>query len=184
VVGLPVAASRGYELISADRYLASLAGIVAAAGVLAIGLRSGRYALRAALAAALTTGWALAGLWALGIPLNPLTAALGSLATVTACEFTVLLAADAGGPPGALRRVARWACLTSALGYLALLPSQVGLLREFGLTLAVTTLLSYLAAHAVVRLLPRRRAGAGRTPPAARIDARTDHGFDRVEVSS
>jgi hypothetical protein len=48
-----------------------------------------------------------------------------------------------------------WACLTSVIGYLALVPSQIGLLREFGITLAVTVVFSYLAALAVVRLLPR-----------------------------
>jgi predicted RND superfamily exporter protein len=152
VVGLPVAADRAYQLVSADRYLANVAGIVAAGAVLLIGLRRKRDALSAMLAATMATGWMLAGLWLVGVPLNPLTVALGSLATVTACEFTVLLADSYRR--SRLNRMVGWACLTSVIGYLALVPSQIGLLREFGITLAITVLFSYLAALAVVRLKP------------------------------
>lgn len=151
VVGLPVAASRAYELVSTDRYLANIAGIVAAGAALLIGLRRRRDALTAILAATMATGWMLAGLWLASVPLNPLTVALGSLATVTASEFTVLLAA--GQRRSRINRMVGWACLTSVIGYLALVPSQIGLLREFGVTLAITVLFSYLAALAVVRLM-------------------------------
>jgi predicted RND superfamily exporter protein len=155
VVGLPVAVARAYDLVSADRMPANIAGIVAAGAVLLIWLRRRSDALRAMLAAAMATGWMLAGLWLAGIPLNPLTVALGSLATVTACEFTVLLAGGRRRPE--VRRMVAWACLTSVLGYLALLPSKIGLLREFGITLGITVLFSYLAAIAAVRLIGRAR---------------------------
>lgn len=159
VVGLPVSAARAYEQISQHRYLDNLVGIAAAGAVLLVGLRGHRRdALRAMAAAAMATGWTVAGLWLVGEPLSPLTIALGSLATVTACEFTVLLADDQRKRSAVLRRVVAWACVTSVVGYLALVPSKIALLRDFGLTLAVTVLLSYLAALAVVRL----------TPPAAR----------------
>ncbi|MBQ0923537.1 MMPL family transporter [Saccharopolyspora endophytica] len=154
VVGLPVSAARAYELISQHRYLDNLVGIGAAGLVLFFGLRSRRDALRAMAAAALATGWTIAGLWLVGEPLSPLTIALGSLATVTACEFTVLLADEHRHRGVALKRVVGWACATSVVGYLALVPSKIVLLRDFGITLAVTVLLSYLAALAVVRLGP------------------------------
>lgn len=162
LVGLPVAAGHTYEEVSDDRLLGNLAGIVAAGLVLLIGLRNRWHAGSAVLAAALATGWTFAGLWLLNQSLNPLTIALGSLATVTACEFTVLLAEARRLRMPALGKVVVWACATSVVGYLALVPSRIGLLREFGVTLAVTMLLSYLAALAVVRLCPGRdRAEAG-----------------------
>ncbi|NKQ55486.1 MMPL family transporter [Amycolatopsis sp. K13G38] len=157
-VGLPVAAVHAYDQVSRDRYPANLTGIAAAGLVLLAGLRRRSDAWRAMLAAALATGWMIAGLWALGQSLSPLTVALGSLASVTACEFTILLLDGARA-----RRVAMWACATSAIGYLALVPSRIGLLREFGLTLAATVLLSYLAALAVARSGQRRKSR-----PAAR----------------
>ncbi|MFJ8812946.1 RND transporter family protein [Amycolatopsis thermoflava] len=153
VVGLPVAVARAYDLVSWDRYPANLAGIAAAGVVLLCGLRHRGDAWRGVLAAVLATGWTVAGVWVVGQGLSPLTVALGSLATVTACEFTILLI-DRTCP----RSVVRWACVTSALGYLALVPSRIGLLREFGLTLAITVVVSYLAALACVHL------GHGREP--------------------
>lgn len=155
VTGLPVAAARGYALISGERYLPSLVGILAAGLVLLIGLSRRSDAMRAVLAAVLAAGWALAGLWLLGIPLTPLTAALGSLATATACEFTVLLgrAYETGRPS---RRTVRVVALAASVGYLALTVSGLAIIREFGFVLAGTVGLSYIAAHAVVRLLPTR----------------------------
>ncbi len=167
VVGLPVSAARAYEQISQHRYLDNLVGIAAAGAVLLVGLRGHRRdALRAMVAAAMATGWTVAGMWLVGEPLSPLTIALGSLATVTACEFTVLLADDQRERSAVLRRVVAWACVTSVVGYLALVPSTIALLRDFGITLAVTVLLSYLAALAVVRLTP---SGAGKQEPAPEV---------------
>ncbi|MEV7379595.1 hypothetical protein [Streptomyces lydicus] len=153
VVGIPVAANRAYTLVSSDRYLSNYAGIVVAGLILLIGLRRRRDGLRAILAAALATGWALAALWVLDQPLNPLTVAMGSLITVTGCEFTVLLVDVHQRRASPLQRTVAWACVTSALGYLSLVPSRIALLREFGLALAATALFSYLAAIAVVRLI-------------------------------
>ncbi|NKQ54252.1 RND transporter [Amycolatopsis sp. K13G38] len=166
VAGLPVAANRAYTLLSDDRYLANLAGIGAAAVVLFAGLRRRGDAARGSLAAVLATGWTLAGITVAGLSLTPLTLALGSLITVTACEFTVLLA-NAHGRPG--RRVIAWACVTSAIGYLALLPSSLALLRDFGLVLAIGVAASYLAAKAVLILLPARRPAAEPLMTAATV---------------
>jgi uncharacterized protein len=167
LVGLPVAASHTYQEVSNDRVLGNLAGVVAAGLVLLLGLRNRWYAGSAVLAAVLATGWTFAGLWLLGQSLTPLTIALGSLATVTACEFTVLLAESRRLRLPGLAKTVVWACATSMVGYLALIPSRIGLLREFGITLAVTMLLSYLAAVAVVRLSGR----GGRREPGGGADS-------------
>lgn len=157
VVGLPVAAARGYELIGADRYLTNGLGIALAGLVLAAGLRRRSDAMRAILAATFATGWGLAGAWLLGISLTPLTIALGSLTTVTACEFTVLLASDRQAGRRRLRRTVMVAALAASLGYATLAASGLSIIREFGVLLAATVVLSLLAAHLVVRLLPAHR---------------------------
>ncbi|HVV11268.1 MMPL family transporter [Amycolatopsis sp.] len=164
LVGLPVAAAQAYDQVRWDRYPANLAGILAAGIVLVCGLRRRGDAWRAVLAAVLATGWTVAAVWALGQSLSPLTVALGSLATVTACEFTILLLDDA-----CPRRVVGWACVTSALGYLALSLSRIGLLREFGLTLTATVVVSYLAALACVHF-GRRPGTRERLVPDAKAD--------------
>lgn len=155
VVGLPVAAVRGYDLVSAGRYAANLLGIAAAGVVLAAGLGRRSDAGRAVLAAALATGWVLAGTWALGWSLSPLSVALGSLTTATACEYVVLLAGSPAG--GWQRRSVAVACLSATLGYLALSVSALSFLRQFGLLLAASVVVSYAAARVVTYLLPPRR---------------------------
>jgi hypothetical protein len=154
VAGLPVAAARGYTLVSQDRYLTNLAGIAAAGLVLVIGLRRRSDAARAVLAALLATGWGLALAWLLGVPLSPLTVALGSLTTATACEFTLLLGHDIRRGSFRLRRTVGVAAGAACLGYLALAASGLAVIREFGLLLAASVLLSLLSSYLVVKLLP------------------------------
>jgi hypothetical protein len=158
VVGLPVAAARGYELVSNDRYLPNVLGILAAALVLGIGLARRTDALRAFVAAGLATGWGLAGAWLIGLTLSPLTVGLGSLTVATACEFTVLLAAG-GAAAGRLRRTVGVAALAAAMGYLSLAVSDLGIIRGFGVLLAGVVVLSLLAAQLVHRVLPRDGGG-------------------------
>lgn len=171
VVGLPVAAARGYQLLLDDRYLANLAGIVIAGLVLALGLRRRWDAARAVAAALLATGWGLGVIWALGLALSPLTIGLGSLVSVTGCEFVALLTE-------ARRTARRWlwrsvgiACATSVLGYLALVPSRLWVVREFGLVLGAAVVLSYLAAKLVVWLVPPRAAEVDPVPSGRSADA-------------
>lgn len=160
IVGLPVAAARGYQLLLDDRYLANLAGIAVAGLVLALGLGRVRAdalaTARAVGAALLATGWGLAVIFALGMSLSPLTLGLGSLVGVTGCEFAVLLARA--------RRGVGYACLTSVLGYLVLATSRLSMVREFGMVLGAAVVFSYLAAKLVVRL-GAPRAGAAPLPP-------------------
>lgn len=163
VVGLPVAADRAYELISRDRYLTNTLGIVLAGLVLFVGLRRRGDALRAVLAAVLATGWGLAGAWAFAIALSPLTVALGSLTTVIACEYTVVLAERGGAP---MTRTVAVAALTATCGYLVLAASGLAVIHEFGVVLAGTVVLAFVAAHLVLRVLPHTLSLPGTPVPA------------------
>jgi predicted RND superfamily exporter protein len=155
LVGLPVVASRGYELVSGSAYLTSTIGIASAGLVLLVGLRRRSEALRAVLAAGLATGWGLAAVAALGMSLTPLTLALGSLTTATACEFTVMLSQASGLRRSQLHRTVVAAAAAAALGFAALSASGLDMVREFGLLLAGTVALSFVAARLVVELLPQ-----------------------------
>jgi hypothetical protein len=108
------------------------------------------------IAAVLATGWGLAGAWLVGVPLSPLSVALGCLTTATACEFTVILGYATASRRHQVRRTVTVAGLAAALGYLALTVSSLSILVKFGLLLAITVGLSLLAATLVVRLLPPR----------------------------
>lgn len=154
LVGLPVAAAEGYELISDGRYLANLAGIAAAGLALVLLLRRRTDALRAMAAGILATGWSLAGIWLVTGELSPLTVALGSLTTVTGCEFLVLLAGRDVRSHRWLRRSIGVACLTSAVGFCALAVSDLAILRDFGLVLTGTVVLSYVSARLVLFVAP------------------------------
>lgn len=189
VVGLPVAAVAGYELVSDDRLLVNLVGIAAASVVLAVGLRRRIDAGRALLAAALSGGWGLAVLWLSGAPLSPLTVTLGSLATVTACEFTVLVLDARRSARPWLFRAAVVACVVSAIGYLVLVASELSFLREFGLMLAATVALSMVAAFTVGAVLPPRierdparepALPVSRPSPKPRTQEKVVHGQDVV----
>ncbi|MGH3951593.1 MAG: RND transporter, partial [Pseudonocardiaceae bacterium] len=157
VVGLPVAAARGFALVDADRYLPNLAGIAAAATVLLVGLRRRADAGRAVLAAVLAAGWGFAAAALLGLDLTPLTVALGSLTTAVACEYAVLLSSSAARRASAVRRTVAVAALAATLGYLSLALSGLTVLQEFGLVLAGTVVLAFAAAHLVQRLAPAHR---------------------------
>lgn len=154
LVGLPVAAAQGYDLILGGRYLANIAGIAAAGLVLLVLLRRRGDALRAVAAGVLATGWSLTGIWLVNGALSPLTVTLGSLATVTGCEFSVLLADRDVRSHQWLRRSVALACLTSAIGYCALAASDLVVLREFGLVLTGTVASSYVAARLVLFIAP------------------------------
>ncbi|NKQ53220.1 MMPL family transporter [Amycolatopsis sp. K13G38] len=150
LTGLPVAAARGYTLISDGRLLANVGGILAAGAVLLLGLRNRRDAVRALLAAAMSSGWMLATMWLLGWSFTPLDVALGSLIAATGCEYTVLLADSYRRGRPQVRRSVAIACACACAGYLALTASGLSVLREFGATLAASVLLSMLAAIVVI----------------------------------
>jgi uncharacterized protein len=151
VVGLPVAAARGLDLISEGRIWMNVTAIGAAGLVLLVGLRSRRDAARAVLTVLLATGWVGAIAWATLGSLNPLTIAIGSLTTATGCEFAVLLSRS--GRAGRPLREVGTAALAGTTGYLVLALSQLAILRDFGLLLGAGVACSFAAALLVDRVL-------------------------------
>ncbi|MFI5627010.1 RND transporter [Nocardioides sp. NPDC051685] len=147
VVGLPVSAARGLEVVSSGRILINLVGIASATLVILVGLRSFRDAARALATIVVATGWV--GLIASITTgsLSPLTVALGSLVVATGSEFAIMLRRGDG-----VRAVAT-AALAGTVGYLVLALSELAVLRDFGLLLAAGVACSFAAALVVDRIL-------------------------------
>jgi predicted RND superfamily exporter protein len=128
---------------------------------------------------ALATGWSAVVLFALRIPLNPMSATLGALVIALSTEFAVLLHARyreerAAGhaPPDALRRTyaSTGAAVlasgaTAIAGFAVLAFSDVRMLQEFGIVTVVdlsVSLLGVLAVLPAVLVLAERRAARAR----------------------
>ncbi|MBS1677421.1 MAG: MMPL family transporter [Actinobacteria bacterium] len=178
LTGLPVIATEAGSELSSSRYWLALAGLGAVALVLLAALRSFRRALVPLLPTVLATGWASLLVWLTGIPLNPMSAALGALTIAIATEFAVILAGrfeqersiGAAVVPALRRAYARTGAavvasgLTAIAGFAVLIASDVRMLRDFGavtvidLTAALLGVIVILPATLV--LLERRRAGA------------------------
>ena len=108
--------------------------------------RSAARALVPLLPIALATGWSSLVLAAMGIPLNPMSAALGVLVIAIGTEFSVILSARYHEERGAGRSVgeslrrsyARTGAAvvasgaTAIAGFAALIASDVRMLRDFG----------------------------------------------------
>ena len=149
LVGLPVlAAQADAALSSASRRLWTLlAGIVAVGLVLLAVFRDARRAVVPLVPIALATGWSALILFAIGIPLNPMSATLGALVIAISTEFSVLLAERfrqeraAGHELGAaLARTYRStgaaviaSGVTAIAGFGVLVVSDINMLRDFGL---------------------------------------------------
>ncbi len=146
VTGLPVVASRGYELLSGGRLAGSLAGPLAAGAVLLVVVPRRRHALLATAAALLAVGWGALALRVTGVDLTPLTVGLGSLTAAVGCEFTLFtLERRAAGEEPAFRGAVT-AAATAAAGFAALAVSRLDVLAGFGLVLTGSVLLALLAA--------------------------------------
>jgi uncharacterized protein len=151
LAGLPVMASQSASDLADSRYWLTLAGIVAVALVLLLVYRSPGRALVPLVPTVLATGWASLVLWISGIPLNPMSAALGALTIAIATEFSVILAGRFREERGAghaveeaLRRsygragAAVLASATTAIaGFAVLIASDVQMLRDFGFVTVV-----------------------------------------------
>jgi uncharacterized protein len=189
LAGLPVlAADANHALSDPLRRLATtLLGLLAVLVVLRLVYRTWARAWVPLVPIALATGWSALLLWALGVSLNPLSAALGALVLAISTEFSVLLCAryrterEAGaGVDEALVRTYRStgaavlaSGVTAIAGFAVLIASDVAMLRDFGLVTVVDLSVSLLGVLAVlpavlvvaergsVRLpRPRRRAVA------------------------
>jgi hydrophobe/amphiphile efflux-3 (HAE3) family protein len=165
LAGLPVIAAESAGDLSASRYWLTLAGLLAVALVLLAVYRSPTRALIPLLPTLLATGWASLILWLTGIPLNPMSAALGALTIAIATEFGVILAGrfheERSGGRGleeALRGAyARTGAAvlasgaTAIAGFAVLIASEIQMLRDFGF---VTVIDLVVALVGVMLVLP------------------------------
>src|SRR5439155_6819134 len=150
LVGLPViAAKSGSEVASPWRRLETLlAGLAAVALVLLLAFRGDRRRALVPLAPiVLASGWSALILFAVRVPLNPMSVTLGALVIAISTEFSVLLSERhreerlAGyDAVEALRRSYRRtgtavlaSGVTAIVGFGVLVLSDIGMLRDFGL---------------------------------------------------
>ncbi|MFL5833506.1 MAG: efflux RND transporter permease subunit [Solirubrobacterales bacterium] len=174
LAGLSVIAAESAGDLSSSRYWLTLAGIVLVGLALLLIYRSWRRALVPLVPTVLATGWASLLLWITGIPLNPMSAALGALTIAIATEFGVLLVGrfheekeNGGDVDEALTRAyARTGAAvlasgaTAIAGFAVLVASDVQMLRDFGLVtvvdLAAALVGVLLVLPATLLLLERR----------------------------
>jgi uncharacterized protein len=165
LAGLPVIAAQSASDLSSSRYWLTLAGLLLVAATLLIVWRSWRRALVPLVPTVLATGWASLLLWITGIPLNPMSAALGALTIAIATEFGVLLVGrfheERGGGAGVEEALARAysrtgaavlaSGITAIAGFAVLIASEIQMLRDFG---AVTVVDLSAALIGVLLVLP------------------------------
>jgi uncharacterized protein len=149
LAGLPVLAAQANADLSSSsrRLLMLLAGLFAVGLVLLAVFRRPQRALVPLIPIALATGWSALILFAIGIPLNPMSATLGSLVIAISTEFSVLLSerfrqerAAGHAPAEALARTYRntgaavlASGITAIAGFGVLIFSSITMLRDFGL---------------------------------------------------
>jgi uncharacterized protein len=148
LAGLPVLAAEANAALSssARRLLTMLAGLIAVGAVLLAVFRTAQRALVPLVPIALATGWSALILFAIRIPLNPMSATLGALVIAISTEFSVLLSERfrqerrAGYELGeALRRTysstgraVLASGITAIAGFGVLVLSSISMLRNFG----------------------------------------------------
>jgi hydrophobe/amphiphile efflux-3 (HAE3) family protein len=166
LAGLPVLAAEANAATSSPwrRIGTLLAGLAAVALVLLAAFRAWRRALVPLVPIALATGWSALVLFALRIPLNPMSAVLGALVIAISTEFGVLLAeryraerAEGYDPAPALRRTyastgaAVLASGTTAIaGFAVLIVSDIKMLRDFGIVTVVDLTVALLGVMVVL----------------------------------
>jgi hydrophobe/amphiphile efflux-3 (HAE3) family protein len=151
LAGLPVMVAESATDLSRSRYWLTLAGIAAVALALLAVYRSATRALVPLVPIVLATGWSSLILAASGVPLNPMSAALGALVIAIGTEFSVILAAryheERGGGRSvgeALRRAYERtgaavlaSGATAIAGFAALMATDIRMLRDFGFVTVV-----------------------------------------------
>ncbi len=165
VVGLPVLVGDASSALESNRYLLTVAGLLAVALTLLAVYRSLRRALVPLIPIVFATGWAALGLALVGVPLNPMSATLGALVIAIATEFSVLLAArfeeerraDLSVGEALRRAYSRTGAavvasgVTAIAGFAALIATDIRMLRDFGI---VTVLDLSVALVGVLVILP------------------------------
>jgi predicted RND superfamily exporter protein len=185
LAGLPVlAAEANARIASPWRRMASLlAGLLAVALVLFAAFRRWERALVPLVPIALATGWSALVLFALRIPLNPMSVTLGALVIAISTEFSVLLSerfrAERGAghdPAEALRRTYRstgaavLASGTTAIaGFAVLVVSDIRMLRDFGFVTVVDLTVSLAGVMVVLPAVLLLAEGRGLLDAPARI---------------
>ena len=186
LAGLPVLAADANHALSDPlrRMLTALAGLALVALALFAVYRSWERAWVPLVPIALATGWSALVLWLIGVPLNPMSAALSALVIAISTEFSVLLsaryreeraagfdAADALARTYASTGAAVLASgVTAIAGFAVLIASDIAMLRDFGLVTVIdlaVSLLGVLAVLPAVLVLAERRAAAGGSPRRA-----------------
>jgi uncharacterized protein len=164
LAGLPVIAAESASDLSGSRYWLALAGLAAVALVLLAVYRSLRRAFVPLVPIVLATGWSSLLLWVSGIPLNPMSAALGALVIAIGTEFSVILSArfheERGGGRSveeALRRAyARTGAAvlasgaTAIVGFGVLIASDIRMLRDFGFVTVIDLSVALLGVMVVL----------------------------------
>jgi hydrophobe/amphiphile efflux-3 (HAE3) family protein len=180
VAGLPVLAADANHALSDPlrRMLTALAGLVAVALALFAVYRSWARAWVPLVPIALATGWSALVLWLIGVPLNPMSAALSALVIAISTEFSVLLSAryreerEAGLATGealsttyASTGAAVLASgVTAIAGFAVLIASDIAMLRDFGLVTVIdlaVSLLGVLIVLPAVLVVAERRESRG-----------------------
>jgi predicted RND superfamily exporter protein len=178
LAGLPVIAAAAASDLSGSRYLLTAVGLAFVALVLLAVYRSPRRALVPLAPILLATGWAALVLWLSGIPLNPMSAALGALTIAIATEFSVILSgrfreerraglAVAEALRAAYARTGAAVLAsgaTATAGFAVLIASDVKMLRDFGLVTVIDLAVALLGVMLVL--------------PAALVWAETGRGRD------
>ena len=189
VAGLPVLAAEANDALASPwrRIGTLLAGLLAVGLVLLAVHRRLERAWVPLVPIALATGWSAVVLFALRIPLNPMSATLGALVIALSTEFAVLLdgryreeRAAGREPAAALRRTyaSTGAAVlasgaTAIAGFAVLAFSDVRMLQEFGIVTVVdlsVSLLGVLAVLPAALVLAERRAARARAGAAALRD--------------
>jgi uncharacterized protein len=164
LAGLPVIAAESASDLSASRYWLTLAGLLAVALALLAVYRSLRRALTPLVPTLLATGWASLILWLTGIPLNPMSAALGALTIAIATEFAVILAGrfheerrGGRGVEEALRlaygrtgAAVLASGATAIAGFAVLVASDIQMLRDFGFVTVIDLAVALLGVMVVL----------------------------------
>ena len=149
-----------------------LAGLLLVALALRLLLGRWRRALVPLVPIVLAAGWAPIVLWAVRVPLNPMSVMLSALVIAIATEFTVLLAERrrherARGRPAAEALEAAYAttgaavlasAVTAIAGFAVLIASPIRMLRDFGIATVIDLT---VAVAAVLLLLPATLAVFG-----------------------
>ena len=191
VTGLPVLAAEADSALSSSprRLLTLLAALAAVAAMLLLVFRDRRRALVPLVPIALATGWSALVVFLIGIPLNPMSATLGTLVIAISTEFSVLLSERyrqerrAGAPaPEALAltrrstgRAALASGITAIAGFGVLIASPITMLRDFGLVTVVDLSVSLagvlLVLPAVLAFAEREDLGAALRATGERLPA-------------